>query len=236
MVSRELATSPWPMSVAGAILFSQTFRHREDSLVLTEMRTPFDNAARESLKFTYDGLQGEVGLKQKTLPEGIVNPSYEIEDHEGLEGKLSTGLLAFVFLMNSTTETRLRRRLVKGIMEFETQEQVVKGVRSDVFEDAHLDGRSGVLASTSTTIIMGTSALSVFRRSGVVRGKTWQTILDGRERKWHQDAHGQTVPLGDKFIVKGELMDGPGDPAASAGNLVNCRCSVLSDVDPQFLS
>ena len=56
--------------------------------------------------------------------------------------------------------------------------------------------------------------------------KTWHSLLDGRERKWHHDAHGQTVPIREPFEILGELLMYPLDTSlgATADNIANCRC------------
>jgi hypothetical protein len=59
--------------------------------------------------------------------------------------------------------------------------------------------------------------------------KTWVTILDGKERPAHHDAHGQKRPLEQPFLVGGEFLMFPKDRSrgASAGNIINCRCLVI---------
>lgn len=56
--------------------------------------------------------------------------------------------------------------------------------------------------------------------------KEWITSLDGREREAHAAANGQIVDFNDKFKVGGEDLDRAGDPAGSAGNVINCRCAI----------
>ena len=57
--------------------------------------------------------------------------------------------------------------------------------------------------------------------------KTWNTILDGRERPWHNEADGQTVKASEPYTVKNQLLQHPGDTSlgASLDNIINCRCS-----------
>jgi hypothetical protein len=54
--------------------------------------------------------------------------------------------------------------------------------------------------------------------------KTWNTVGDDKVRPDHEDAEGQEVAINEMFSVGGEDMVGPGDPDASDGNVVNCRC------------
>lgn len=55
--------------------------------------------------------------------------------------------------------------------------------------------------------------------------KEWMTAVDGRERPAHRGADGQIVDFKERFLVGGEQLFNPGDPAGSAKNVVNCRCS-----------
>ena len=55
--------------------------------------------------------------------------------------------------------------------------------------------------------------------------KEWMTAVDGRERAAHRSADGQIVDFKERFLVGGEQLFNPGDPAGSAKNVVNCRCS-----------
>ena len=55
--------------------------------------------------------------------------------------------------------------------------------------------------------------------------KEWMTGIDGRERAAHRSADGQIVDFKERFLVGGQLLFNPGDPAGSAKNVINCRCS-----------
>ena len=59
--------------------------------------------------------------------------------------------------------------------------------------------------------------------------KEWVSVLlPGRTRPHHWAAHGQRVLVNEPFIVMGEKMMLPLDPAGSPANVINCMCrSVL---------
>jgi len=61
--------------------------------------------------------------------------------------------------------------------------------------------------------------------------KEWVTQGDSKVRRSHSNADGQTVPLNMPFTVQGESLQHPGDPAGSASNIINCRCSSVVDTD-----
>ena len=58
--------------------------------------------------------------------------------------------------------------------------------------------------------------------------KTWHTALDEKVRLTHIEQEGKTIPIDDYFHVGTSLMLYPLDTSmgASAGEIINCRCSV----------
>lgn len=56
--------------------------------------------------------------------------------------------------------------------------------------------------------------------------KEWVSREDERVRPSHHVADGQRVPVASYFMVGNSAMLFPGDPAAPAGEVVNCRCSM----------
>lgn len=62
--------------------------------------------------------------------------------------------------------------------------------------------------------------------------KQWVAAEDARTRHSHRDVDGVTVKSSEKFLVKKrkggyDYMTGPGDPEASAENVINCRCRTV---------
>lgn len=57
--------------------------------------------------------------------------------------------------------------------------------------------------------------------------KEWVAIQDERTRIAHYLISGTKIPLDEYFDVGGEMMLYPHDMNASAGNVVNCRCSLI---------
>ena len=70
--------------------------------------------------------------------------------------------------------------------------------------------------------------------------KRWVSVQDARTRDRedafnHRAANGQTVPRNEQFKIKKqgggfELLDFPGDPKGSAGNIINCRCVQVYEI------
>ena len=70
--------------------------------------------------------------------------------------------------------------------------------------------------------------------------KRWVSVSDGRTRPEHRAANGQTVPMDGKFRLghpkRGEVfMDRTGDPAGGVYNIINCRCVITYEENPEDL-
>lgn len=60
--------------------------------------------------------------------------------------------------------------------------------------------------------------------------KEWVTRGDSKVRSAHIAADGQQVGPTEHFVVGGELLLMPKDPAGSPGNVINCRCAAIDVV------
>lgn len=60
------------------------------------------------------------------------------------------------------------------------------------------------------------------------RYKTWNTIMDGRERESHAEVNGMTIPINDVFHLQGGDCYYPrsDELGMSDEEIVNCRCSL----------
>ena len=87
------------------------------------------------------------------------------------------------------------------------------------------------IARTETTAAANYASTVSGAISGVVTEKVWISSDDARVRRPpkskfnHAAMDGVRVDYNDKFYVSGEFLSYPGDPNASAGNVINCRCS-----------
>ncbi len=125
---------------------------------------------------------------------------------------------------------QLRAELREGVRRGERISDLRKRLRR-IFVDL-LPDRIDKIVRTEVIGGLNRGSLAAYNRSPVVENKTWLTARDDRVRPTkvgHLDqraADGQTVPKGDPFIVSGEQLQHPGDPAGSAGNIIRCRCAM----------
>lgn len=89
------------------------------------------------------------------------------------------------------------------------------------------------IARTQTTRLENKAridAYSVGDKMGYTMIKEWVAVNDNRTRPAHRHANGQQVPLDQPFNVGGEELMYPGDSNGSAGNVINCRCTMRADI------
>lgn len=85
------------------------------------------------------------------------------------------------------------------------------------------------IARTETTSASNFSAMKAAEMSDLVLDKVWISVQDNRTRITpydHFDMNNQKQELEKPFFVGGENIMYPGDTKASAGNVINCRCTI----------
>lgn len=82
------------------------------------------------------------------------------------------------------------------------------------------------IARTESTTGANQGALLGADSSDYQTNKMWLSVLDANTRAAHVAAHGEIVALDETFLVGGEALAFPGDPAGSAKNIINCRCAL----------
>lgn len=129
-----------------------------------------------------------------------------------------------------TTEKRVR-----DIIRQQVKLGTAKGDGIDVIKRNIMRSVDGMSATRATTIarteVVGASnqgSLIGAQSSGLQLKKMWITAHNKiPPRPAHKEADGQKVDLTGLFDVGGEKMNAPGDPTASAENVINCRCTVV---------
>lgn len=132
----------------------------------------------------------------------------------------------------STTQEALDGHLSQGIDASEIDDLITQ--LQQQYDDWQSGGRTESIADTQ--VVGGWSlgeldaAFQAHNVAGAQAMRTWNATMDARTRPEHAAADGQSVGLGEPFDVGGESLMYPCDPTGSAGNTINCRCSVSYDL------
>ena len=90
--------------------------------------------------------------------------------------------------------------------------------------------RANLIARTEIHSASQAGSLSATQQVGGDIIKEWVPVMDDRTRDGDNSDFDHTnvasVPLNEPFIVSGEALMYPGDPAGSAGSVINCRCAM----------
>lgn len=128
-------------------------------------------------------------------------------------------------------EQHVQSVVLQSILQGESLEQTAKRFT----QLTEMNYRQSVrYARTATTGAQNAGRVDGYKRAeklGVDMKQTWLATLDSRTRHEHRVLDGQEVDVGEPFIMDGFKIKYPGDPAAPAHLLFNCRCTVIAKVN-----
>jgi Phage portal protein/Phage Mu protein F like protein len=128
--------------------------------------------------------------------------------------------------VTDTTYQAIKDALAAGAAEGEDIPTLAKRIRG-VFSFANRVRSTRIARTEVVSAYNGSSTLVAGELGeGIIGGQEWIATRDKRTREDHADADGQIRELGKSFRVGGEALAYPGDPSASAEQVVNCRCTV----------
>jgi hypothetical protein len=130
--------------------------------------------------------------------------------------------------VNDVTKARIAIEVQRGIDDGLDNRTVAENIREKGLIDSAY--RSQVIARTEGHAAANAGSLESALESGVVLEKEWIFTEDERTRDGENGEFDHTgvanVKPEEPFIVSGEELMFPGDPAGSAGNVINCRCAI----------
>ena len=228
--------------------YSPKFKKELQRQVDTYCDTQDLNAISDKgIKKTIQNLHIAMGVKMAQIAEKNVSKS--VKGYFGPEEFKSkqTDLFTYVMLtylelkgldniateITDTTKNQIQQYLMKSVAEGLTMQETIKLLRTAGITDYRAEmiartetGRAGNIGS-----MVGTAA------TGLVTMKEWIAARDNRTRRvprdmfdhYHMD--GIKVAFDEKFNVKTknggfEPMLHPCDPSGSAGDVINCRCTL----------
>lgn len=128
-------------------------------------------------------------------------------------------------------EQHVQSVVLQSVLQGESLEQTAKRFT----QLTEMNYRQSVrYARTATTGAQNAGRVDGYKRAeklGVNMKQVWLATLDSRTRHEHRVLDGQEVDVGEPFIMDGFKLKYPGDPAAPAHLLFNCRCTVIAKVE-----
>jgi hypothetical protein len=201
----------------------------------------------KAIKKTIQNLHMAMGVKMALITEKNVSKS--VKGYQGPEEFKSkkTDLFTYVMLaylekkglnqisggITQTTKNQIQQFLLKSVEEGLTLQETIKLLRTAGITDY----RAEMIARTETGRAANIGSMVGTAATGLVTMKEWIAARDNRTRRvprdmfdhYHMD--GIKVAFDEKFNVKTkyggfESMLHPCDPSGSAGDVINCRCTL----------
>ena len=154
--------------------------------------------------------------------------AFDVTDPEAIAFIERHGLDA-AKLISGTTQKLLQDILTSAYEEGLPIKEIAKLIE-DKFSNFPA-GRSYTIAQTETGNAVNSGTFQGYKQAGAEK-KSWLATPDERTRDSHWAA-GQSpaISLNESFAVGSSLMMYPNDPAGSAEEIINCRCTLLPEVE-----
>lgn len=201
----------------------------------------------KGIKKTIQKLHMAMGVKMAQITEKEVKKS--VKGYQGPEEfkNKQTDLFTYVMLtylemkgldqisaeITQTTKNQIQQYLLKSVEEGLTMQETIKLLRTAGITNY----RAEMIARTETGRAANIGSMVGTASTGLVTVKEWIAARDNRTRRvprdmfdhFHMD--GIKIPFDEKFNVKTknggfEPMLHPCDPSGSAGDVINCRCTL----------
>ncbi len=145
---------------------------------------------------------------------------------------LATEVGLTITALGDTTKARLKRlleRLVPEIIDSGIGGGAAQTALRDAVQSAwHRDRyfRTERIVRTEVNRATNWGSLKGVQSTGVAHYKVWLSAFTQNSRPEHTMEDGQKVDSEENFLIDGEDLQYPGDPAGSPGNTINCLCSM----------
>lgn len=126
--------------------------------------------------------------------------------------------------VTETTRQQIIGQVSRGYSDGLGVAEIAKAVSKKVPSISRV--RGALIARTETHGAANAGADAGARETGLQMRKEWVSAEDERTRPDHREADGQVIDMDAKFDVGSDRLEYPGDPAGSAAQVINCRCSV----------
>ena len=196
----------------------------DDSIVKAAYLRFYIKTGVSFAKAQVKSLRGGMEVKQDEEWEAIISEFV----------RTRTGVKITQVIQSETDDIiRITKNIVQqGIDEGWGMDKIARGIQKtqsemDLWKALRI-ARTEVVTASNVGVKVGADELPGNKE------KVWISTFDQRSRPEHMAMDGVRVALNEMFDVNGEMMEFPGDPNASAVNIINCRCGYEILVTPEI--
>lgn len=203
---------------------------------VTNIRTALDN---DELTKAYTELYLTIGLQHgRRVLKDIERQTKDIFSDK-FRLKVAEFIFRFAGTRIKTVNETLADYILDEIAKGRLSDRSIANIVTDIIKTRSFYRYQLLrIARTETTAAAGYASDVASSESGIVLEKVWISAQDSRTRVVPEDSYDHyhmnmvRVPDGQPFKVRNknggvELLQFPADPNGSAGNVINCRCSML---------
>ena len=167
----------------------------------------------------------QTGLRQYKAEDDTIAVSFNYTDPDILEWINQHSGVA-ITQIDDVTLSKIQAILEAGYAEGRTLKEIANDI-SNLYGDQFTVGRAMTIARTETGSAFNKGILEGYKQAPDDVEKDWLATPDEVTRPDHWEAGlADPIPVDEKFIVGGEYLDHPGDPAGSVEQIANCRCTM----------
>jgi SPP1 gp7 family putative phage head morphogenesis protein len=154
--------------------------------------------------------------------------SFDMVNERAVEEAFTREYAKIALQDNATfVRSKIREQITQGVLQGDPIEKMAKRIQGVLEQNLNNTVR---IARTETTGIMGQARQDLFddaEDKGMTVLKQWLATSDSRTRPSHQAINGQKRECDDVFD---NGLRFPSDPLGSAGEVINCRCTMTGTV------
>ena len=190
---------------------------------------------------TFEKIYTDIGLVHGKRSGAQINKELKYFEFANFENIFLVNLKKYleefaadsIISIEETYKTAIKKLFVDAIREGGDIRAITKRIQNIVKKPNFYKWQALRIARTESNTAANFSATQAYESNGFEMDKVWISARDSRVRRTppdkydHQDLNGKRVDPDKPFITsRGEKLMFPGDKKGSAGNVVNCRCSV----------
>ena len=190
---------------------------------------------------TFEKIYTDIGLVHGKRSGAQINKELKYFEFANFENIFLVNLKKYleefaadsIISIEQTYKTAIKKLFVDAIREGGDIRAITKRIKNIVKKPNFYKWQALRIARTESNTAANFSATQAYESNGFEMDKVWISANDSRVRRTppdkydHQDLNGKRVDPDKPFITsRGEKLMFPGDKKGSAGNVVNCRCSV----------
>jgi uncharacterized protein with gpF-like domain len=215
----------WEVDTAGAF---KIYRKLYQTVSIDEGRRSYNENVKPYLPGKKDMIDDLVAILSNGRDDNTIVSLWRQLLNEFIDTRI-TGRITNI---SSTTERKITKIIEDALLRGEGSDVIARTIRREA-GGAFNQNRSVSIARTETMTAQNQGRYLAALSSPFEQEKKWSPVLDSRTRDGHANMYDDPfIDFKDEFFVRNskgflEVAQYPGDERLSAGNIINCRCSMM---------